>query len=44
MGNFREDLRTFMIVSGWIILRMRNISDKICTENQNARFLLFSFR
>ena len=33
-----EDLCTFMI-SLWIILRMRNISDKICKENQNTFYI-----
>ena len=29
---------TFMIISRSIVLRMRNISDKICRENQNTHF------
>jgi hypothetical protein len=29
---------TFVTVSRWILLRMRNFSDKSCRENQNTRF------
>jgi uncharacterized membrane protein YphA (DoxX/SURF4 family) len=36
-GTLREDRRTF--ISRWIILRMRNSSDKIRTENQNTHFM-----
>jgi hypothetical protein len=25
----------FMVISSWILLRMRNVSDKICGENRN---------
>ena len=28
-----------MILSGWILLIMRNISDKPCTENQNTFYV-----
>ena len=30
---------TFLIISRWILLRMGNISDKSCRENQNAHFM-----
>jgi len=30
---------TFMITSRWILLRMRNISEEICTENPNTLFM-----
>ena len=30
------DLCTFMIISRWIFLRMRNVSDRRCTKNQNT--------
>ena len=33
-GNLGEDLRTFMVVSRWILLRIRNVSDKSCNENE----------
>jgi hypothetical protein len=32
------DLCTFVIISRWILLRMRNVSDKI-RENQNPQFM-----
>jgi hypothetical protein len=32
-GALRESLRTFMTISHWILLRMRNVSDKGCWEN-----------
>jgi hypothetical protein len=44
-GNLREDLRTFMIAFLLIFLRIRNISAKICIENQNTfdfQLLFFS--
>jgi hypothetical protein len=37
-----EDI-TFMLPSRWIILRMRNVSEKSCRENQNARLLFCNF-
>jgi len=38
-----EDLRTFMIVPRWILLRTRNVWDKCCRENQNTRFIFSDF-
>jgi hypothetical protein len=38
MGTFREDQYTFSIISSLVHLRMRNVSDKSCRENQNTRF------
>jgi hypothetical protein len=32
-----------MIMSRWILLRMRNVSDKSCTENQNTLFIFNNF-
>jgi hypothetical protein len=44
MGTLHEDLFTFLIISRSILLRMRNVSDKICRENQNILCLVaFSF-
>jgi hypothetical protein len=40
LGTLHEDLCTFMIISCWIVLRMRNISDKNCRENQNTHNML----
>jgi hypothetical protein len=41
-GALREDLYALMIVSR-LILRMKNVSDKSCRENQNARFMFINF-
>jgi hypothetical protein len=38
-GTLRKDLCTFMVISRWILIRMRNVSDYICRENQNAHFM-----
>jgi hypothetical protein len=40
MGILHEDISTFMIISPWILLRMRNYSDRSCRENQNTHFML----
>jgi hypothetical protein len=40
-GTLHEDLCTFMKISWWIFLRMINISDKSCRENEN-RHCVFS--
>jgi hypothetical protein len=42
-GISLEDLFTFMIISRWTILKMRNVSDKICRENQNTHFIFYNF-
>jgi hypothetical protein len=34
-----EDVCTFMKISRLTFLRMRNVSDKSCTENQNTHFV-----
>jgi len=33
-------LCTFLIISLWLLLRMKNVSDKICRQNQNKYFVL----
>jgi hypothetical protein len=38
-GTLHEDLCTFMTIYRWILLRMRNVSDKSCRENQNTHFM-----
>jgi hypothetical protein len=38
MRTLHEDLSKFMIVPRWILLRMRNVSDKFSRENQNTSF------
>ena len=35
--------RTFVIISRRILLRMRNVSDKICRKNQNTHFVFSGF-
>ena len=42
-GNLREELFTFVTVSRSVLLRMKNVSDKICRENQNAHFMFNNF-
>ena len=39
VGTSHEDLCIFMKISCSILLRMRNIADKICSENQNTHFM-----
>ena len=38
-GTSREDLLMFMTISRLILLIMRNISHKICRQNQNTQFV-----
>ena len=38
-GILREDQYTFFIISRSILLKMENISDKNCRENQNTHFV-----
>ena len=38
-GTLYEDLCTFMIISRWIHLRMRNVADKMCRGNQNTFYV-----
>jgi hypothetical protein len=42
-GTLHEDVFTFMAISGRIILGIRNVSDKFCTENQNTNFMFNNF-
>jgi hypothetical protein len=37
-GTLLEDHYTFLITSRSVLLRMRNVPDKSCGENQNTRF------
>jgi hypothetical protein len=34
-GTLHEDIFTFMVISRWFLLRMRNVSNNICRGNQN---------
>jgi hypothetical protein len=42
-GTLHDDICTVMITSRWILLRIRNVSDKSCRENENTHFLLNKF-
>jgi hypothetical protein len=44
-GTLQEDQYnlTFFIISRTVLLRMRNVSDKICRENQNTHFTFNNF-
>ena len=42
-STLHEDLCTFIIMYHSILLTMRNISDKICRENENIHFMLSDF-
>ena len=41
-GNLHEDQCTFVIISRWILLGMRNVSDRR-RENKNTHFVLNNF-
>jgi hypothetical protein len=43
MGTLHEDVCTCMTISHQLLLRMRNVSDKICRENQNMHFMFNIF-
>jgi len=38
-GTLHEDQYTFFTTSRRILLRMKNVSDKICRENENTHFV-----
>ena len=42
-GTLHEDICTFMIISFWILARMKNLSYKSCRKNQNTHFMLKEF-
>jgi len=37
-GMLNEDLGKFVIVTRWILLRIRNVSGRVCREDQNTHF------
>ena len=37
--TLHEDISIFVIISRWILIRMRSVSDKSCRENQKTRSL-----
>jgi len=42
-GTLHENPHTFIVICRRILLRMRNISDKSCKENQNTLFVFSNF-
>ena len=42
-GILHDYLYTFLIISRSVLLRMKNISDKSCRENQNMQFMYSIF-
>jgi len=42
-GTLHEDQYTFLIIFRSVLLKMRNVSDKICKENQNTWFMSVIF-
>jgi hypothetical protein len=40
MGTLQEDVSKVKTVSAWILLRMKDVSAKCCTENQNTHFMI----
>jgi len=38
-GTLHEDQYTFLIICHSFLLRIRNVSDKSCRENQNTHFI-----
>ena len=42
-NGYFKDVFTFMTISHWIVLRMRNVSNRSCTENQNTHFMFSDF-
>jgi hypothetical protein len=43
MGASHEDLSILLMLSRSLLLRMRNILDNICRENQNTRLRAMTF-
>jgi hypothetical protein len=43
MSTLHEDLGTFVIIACSFLLRVRNVSDKCCSENENTHFMLTAF-
>jgi hypothetical protein len=43
MGALHEDVRTFMVMYGSVLPRMRNVAVKICGVSQNTDFMVKDF-
>jgi len=39
MGTLRVDQYAFLIISRSVVLRMRNVANKSCTENRNTFYV-----
>ena len=42
-GTLHEDHNTFFIISRSVLLRMKNVSEKLCRKNQNTYFVFNNF-
>jgi hypothetical protein len=42
-GTLHEDVRTFIIISRWMLIKMRNISDESSRQSQNTLRILSNF-
>jgi len=43
VGALRKGLCTFVITFRWVLVRLRNVSDKSCRENENTHFMFNNF-
>jgi hypothetical protein len=43
MGTLHDDQYKFTIISCLVFLRLKNVSDISCRENQNTHFMLNNF-
>jgi hypothetical protein len=43
MGNLYENQYTFFIICPSILLKMRNVSERICKENHKTHFIINFF-
>ena len=41
--TLHEDQYTFLIISRSVLLKMKNVADKSCRENQNTHFVFNKF-
>jgi hypothetical protein len=42
-GTLHDYLNAFMVITRLILISMRNVSDKLCRENQNQLFMFNKF-
>ena len=42
-GTLHEDQYAYLIISCSVLLRMKNVSDLSCRENQNTHFMFNNF-